>query len=117
MAVREPDEQALWTVRANREQSSLRQVGGRLSLTHRRLIFEPHGFDQGLGGRSWSAALADVSGVGVEPRSPAIPFLGMAARLRRRLRIEVNGGEVELFTVNGVDAVVARLQESIDAAV
>lgn len=96
-------------VRANRTQSALRAVGGKLVLTDDRLEFRPHGFDQALFGRGWSAPLPRIRSVGIEPRG-LNPFSGA---LRKRLRVEMDDGAVEMFVVSRVKEV----QEQIAGAV
>jgi hypothetical protein len=97
-----PQEEVVWRRYANREQGSLRQVGGRLLVTSQRIVFVPNRFDDATGGDGWSSALANIARVEVEPSRRAVPFLGRAAQLRRRLRIETIDGQAELFVVNRV---------------
>jgi len=52
--------------------------------------------------------LNQVAGVGVQPREATVPFMGKAAKLRRRLRIDTHGGR-DLFIVNRVEDAVAEL--------
>jgi hypothetical protein len=102
-------ETILWKRPANRTQSSWRAVGGRLFLTNSRLIFQPHQFDAVTGGGSWSAPLASVRSVGIEPRNWN-PFSG---GLRTRLRIELGDGDCELFVVNRVRDVVETIRSEV----
>ena len=105
--VREPElsfgEEILWRRNANREQTSLRQVGGRLFLTNQRLLFTPNRFDDATDGASLSCPVTHVADVAVEPSGLAAPLLGRTARLRRRRRVELQDGRVELFVVNRAD--------------
>lgn len=64
LRVREPvleeGEEARWEARANRFQSKVRSIGGRIYLTDRRLVFAPTKFEERVAGRAWSARLADL---------------------------------------------------------
>jgi hypothetical protein len=102
----EPDESVVWSHLANRVQSSHRAVGGKLFLTDRRLIFCPHWIDAATGGRTWSLPLSDVAGVGIKPKGGD----RFAGGLRDRLQIDLADGDVQLFVVNRLDEVVARLE-------
>jgi hypothetical protein len=53
-----PDEIVVWAAKANRFQG-IRAVGGRIYLTDRRLVFTSNNFERNIGGRAWSAPLAD----------------------------------------------------------
>ncbi|MFP5316790.1 MAG: hypothetical protein ACLGI2_00670 [Acidimicrobiia bacterium] len=117
--VREPDllgEDVRWRRNANREQTTLRQVGGTLFVTPRRILFVPNRFDDATGGAEWSCALSEVRDVTVEPAGLATPLPGRTAKLRRRLRVELASGDVELFVVNRVEDAVAALREAIARA-
>lgn len=105
-----PGEEILWRRNANYEQTALRYLGGKLFLTDQRLIFLPHGLDEATGGRSWACELTDISAIGVEPAQLPVPFFGLAARMRRRLRIEMQSGQNEFFVVNRVNEAVQRIQ-------
>lgn len=54
-------EQIRWSARANRMQRRVRAVGGRLYLTDRRLIFGCSKLEARLGGKEWSAPLAELA--------------------------------------------------------
>ncbi len=97
-----PGEQVVWRRSVNREQGWLRQVGGKLFVTDQRLLFMPNRFDDATGGEEWGCPLGDITAVGVEPRRPAMPFLGRSAALRRRLRVDLRSGDREIFVVNRV---------------
>lgn len=117
--VKEPDltagERVLWRRNANREQSPLRQVGGRLFLTNKRLVFAPNRFDERTGGERWDARLEDIADVSTHPARPTFPFLGLTARLRRRLQVERRDGSVDIFVVNRVDDAVRTLQKAMSS--
>ncbi len=55
-----PEEEVLWSDRANRFQHKLRAVGGRLYITDRRLVFARNEFDAGLGGEEWATELSAI---------------------------------------------------------
>ena len=76
-------------------------------MTSTRLIHEPNRMPFG---RPWSTQRANVSRVTIEPRGPALPLLGLAARLRNRLRVELADNSVQLFVVNHLDTVLAELR-------
>ena len=86
------DESIVWQKAANRQQSELRAVGGRLFLTTRRLVFQPNRFDSRTRGEAWAIDIQDISEVAVQGRETTTPFLGKAAKLRRRLRIDTADG-------------------------
>jgi hypothetical protein len=92
----DPGERVVTTKAANRAQGR-RSVGGRLTVTDRRLIFMPNLVDSILAGRSWSVAKGDVAGV------------GEAAGMRKRLRVRTNDGGEELFLVKGLEEFVSQL--------
>jgi hypothetical protein len=100
-----------WSCRANRTQSGLRAVGGKLTLAAGRLEFRPHGFDSSLGGQTWGADLADIHAVDKEARSWN-PFDG---GMRTRLRVETADGS-ELFLVNRLDSVIERIRAAAGLA-
>lgn len=118
--VREPDllagETVVWQRNANREQSSLRQVGGRLFLTNHRLLFLPNRFDDATGGDTWSCTTREIAAVSVEPSRSALPFFGWTAQLRRRLRVDLLAGDAELFVVNRVEDAASTLRATMDLA-
>jgi len=89
----------VWTTLANRQHGSYRAIGGRLFLTNIRLIFMPKRFDSATGGLAWTRDLADVRGrhrTTTLRRSIRHP----GCCLRRRLRLEARGSDVDIFLVN-----------------
>lgn len=80
---------------ANREQSPLPQVGGRLFVTRRRILFVPIRLDDATGRAQWDRPLEDVRGVAVRPSGRAARFVRPTARLRRRLRVALKDGSLE----------------------
>ena len=115
--VREPDllsgENIVWHRNANREQTSLRQGGGRLFLTNHRLLCGPNRCDDATGGDPWSCATTDIAAVAVEPSRSALPFFGRTAQLRRRLRVEPRSGNAELFVVSRVEDAASTLRAAM----
>jgi hypothetical protein len=100
-------EEVAWSSAANRFQGS-RGIGGKLFLTDRRLLFNPHRIDGMTGGKTWQAELAEVQSVTKEPKGS-----GKAGRagggLRDRLKLELEDGSEELFVINKLDEVIDRL--------
>jgi hypothetical protein len=106
-------ESIAWSKLANREQSDLRQVGGRLFVTTRRVVFEPNIVDRVTRGERWEASTAAVLTVETLPAAPAMPVLGRAARLRTRLLLRLSDGQEEVFVINGVRAAVDELSAAL----
>jgi hypothetical protein len=79
-----------------------------LYVTSKHIGFQPNRFDSKTGGVEWSAGLADVVEVALQDPELDVPFLGKAAKLRKRLRVMTPSG-TELFGVNGVGQTVAEL--------
>ncbi len=80
------EEQVLWSQKANRFQSRLRAVGGKLYLTDRRLVFAVHQFDAKSGGEEWDTALSEITGVEV-------------AGALRLVHVHLRDGIIERFVV------------------
>ncbi|WP_194820343.1 hypothetical protein [Nocardia sp. XZ_19_385] len=102
-------ETVTWKHFANHSQSRNRAIGGRLYLTQTRLLFEPNQLDGATGGRSWHAPLGAIRAVGAQEADGSL-FNG---GLRRRLRLELSDGSVELFVVNKLDEVLGILDQAI----
>jgi hypothetical protein len=102
----EPGETEVWRKRANRTQG-WRALGGRIVLTDRRLLFEPHALDRNTGGRGLALPLAEIRGVSVAPRT----WHPLNGGMRKRLAVETADG-TELFVVNGVDEVARRVADA-----
>jgi hypothetical protein len=58
-----------------------------LYVTSKHIGFQPNRFDSKTGGVEWSAGLADVVEVALQDPELDVPFLGKAAKLRKRLRV------------------------------
>lgn len=101
----EPGERVLSSLRANRSLGK-RAIGGRLLVTHRRLIFSPHVVDRLLHAESWSWPLTAIDEVGAAARTLEQPLSGGA---RRRLEVKLVDGGHESFVVNHVERVIAAV--------
>ncbi|KEO84576.1 hypothetical protein [Tumebacillus flagellatus] len=103
-------EQTLWSGLANRTQNAFRAVSGTLYLTNRKLSFVVHPFDSNVWGQNWSAELHEIKAVDLHPIDLKDLFGG---GLRKRLRVEMVDGSVELFVVNHLERVIALLRQQI----
>jgi len=92
---------------ASRAQHARRAVGGRLYVTNRRVLFCPHAVDAALAGEYWWVEHSAIRGLGRAERNYRALHAG---GLRRRLRIELVGGDVELFVINKLDQVIAEIR-------
>ncbi len=82
-----------------------RAIGGKLVATDGRLMFRPNRVDRGLGGKVWTAPLAQIVGLGKKPRTYH-PFNG---GLRTRLSVVTSDAVEHLFVINRLDEHLARL--------
>ncbi|MFD6389806.1 hypothetical protein [Nocardia sp. NPDC060259] len=96
-------ENVVWRKLANRTQGS-RAVGGCLYLTEIRLLFVPTHVDAITGGKRWETPLAQLRAVGQQSPDGGV----FSGGLRTRLRIDTGAG-TELFVVNKIDEVIAKL--------
>jgi hypothetical protein len=103
-----------WSKGANRTSSRFRAVGGHLELSDSALSFRPHALDRALAGKEWSTPLSAIASVGVAERGGKGLVFGGA--VRKRLRIELRDGSVELFVMNRLDQVVADVRHAVAAA-
>jgi hypothetical protein len=104
-----PDETVQWQHHAVRHVGAFGIYGGRLFLTSARLIHEPARI--AVRARPWKTPRANIRNVTVEPRQLTLPLWGMG--LRKRLRIELVDGGVELFMVNGLKVVLTDLEAAL----
>ncbi len=102
-------EEVLFSIFANRTQSSSRAVGGKLFITNRRCLFAPHLFDYVLGGEKCELNLADIMKVEREPSGGDV----FGGGLRDRLYIQHKGGH-ELFVVNHLDSVIQKITAHVE---
>jgi hypothetical protein len=93
---------------ANRQQG-WRAVGGRLTMTTMRLIFTANRLDALLHGHDWSVPREAVNESCVAEMT--LENGPLSGGLRRRLRVELAGGEHELFVVWDPDQASSRLSE------
>lgn len=103
------DEQALWSCLANRTQSSNRAIGGKLFVTNKRLLFSPHLIDYATGGKKMAVAREQITQIDKQPKGGD----SLGGGLRDRLRVSLADGNVQLFVVNGLDAVIAVLRAEL----
>jgi hypothetical protein len=96
----------VWQCAANRAQGGIRQVGGRLFLSEQRLLFQPNRFDAATRGDGWAVSRDQVSELSVCARQLSLN----PAYWRNRLRVSQLDGRVDVFVVNHLDAVLARLR-------
>ena len=96
----------VWSVPANRATGSFRQVGGRLDVRRSSIAFEPRVEEIASGMTPDAWGLAEISDIAIEPRTWTFPF-------RRRLRLELADGGVEVFIVNHLNDVIARVQGTV----
>lgn len=90
----DPGEAVVWEAKVNRTQGRWAR-GGKLVLTDRRLIFEPHKFERRIGAQRWSCSLADVVALGAKERG----LHPISGALRRRLSVRTPTSE-ELFVID-----------------
>ncbi len=100
-----PGEKVLFSVLANRRQSSQRAVGGKLFITNLRVIFIPHLFDSATGGEQMTFPLQDLHEIGTQPSGG--DFFGGGMRDRLRL---VHRSGMELFVVNKLPVVIENIE-------
>lgn len=86
--------------------------GGWIWLTDQRLLFAPHALDAGLGAARVEIPLAQIASVGKEPAGCG-PGAWFSGGLRARLRLETADGTRHLFVVNGLDTVIARIEQQL----
>jgi ATP-dependent RNA circularization protein (DNA/RNA ligase family) len=107
LRVREPPfeegEEVRWEARANRFQQKFRSIGGRIYLTDRRLVFAPTKFEEKIGGRAWSARLADLDRAFVQG-------------LLKNVRVVASDGEMQRFVIWPRVESAATIDAAIQAA-
>lgn len=85
-----------------------------MGLTDRAVIFEPHRFDKLVGGRSRRIPLAQISDVGIQPAGARASLFG--GGLRKRLRLTLVDGRIELLLINRVEERVQQVAEAVQRA-
>jgi hypothetical protein len=96
------------TYAANRA-SKWRAIGGQLSATNRRIIFQPNRVDAIFHAQPWSCQLQDIDSVDVASKSLSPKEIGV----RNRLQITLTDGHQEKVLVRNLDEVVADLQRQV----
>ena len=95
-------ERELWSKRANRQQG-VRAVGGRATITTRRLLFASHALDSALGGADVAIELADIETV-------------EAKGLRRLVHITTRSGETERLVLQPPKRSAQLIEAAAEAA-
>jgi GRAM domain len=101
-----------FSLTANRSQSQNRAVGGMLFVTNKRLLFSPHLIDAASGGMKLQIPLKDISSI--DKQAAGGDTFG--GGLRARLAIK-HGDVTELFVVNKLEEVIAKLQAHREQAI
>jgi hypothetical protein len=104
-----PGETVRYTYAANRA-NSWRSIGGRLSVTDKRMVFRPHRVDALFHAQPWSCRLQDVASVNVAAKQLNAKEMGV----RNRLQITLQDGHQEKFLVRDLDQVIVDLQAHIN---
>jgi hypothetical protein len=99
----EPGEHLIWEARANRFQTRIRAIGGRIYLTDRRLVFVPNRFERHVAGRAWSAQLT-----GLERAFVKGPM--------KTVRVVSGEGRQERFVIWPREESARRIDQAIKAA-
>jgi hypothetical protein len=102
----ETGETIRWQSSAGRSVNRWITSGGRLTVTDRRVVFQPNRFDTATGKKPWECPLASVAGFEAVDRD----LTALAGGTRKRLGIQTSEG-VELFVVNDLDDKVLELRD------
>jgi GRAM domain len=94
-----------FSITANRTQSQNRAVGGMLFVTNKRILFSPHLIDAATGGTKLQLPLENISSI--DKQAAGGDTFG--GGLRARLAIK-HGDVTELFVVNKLEEVIAKLK-------
>lgn len=109
------EERVLKEINANYTQEENRAVGGKLTITNESVQFSPHKIDELTGGEKLQIPVDKIANVGVEKKfNRGLKDALKGGGLRDRLRIELVGGEEELFVVSNVNEVVEDVQMLIN---
>jgi hypothetical protein len=104
-----PDERVTFEAAANVWQGR-RAVGGKVTVTNRRLLFTPNRMDAAMGGRGMAVGLPEIQEVGVVPPGgrprPLGPFW-------RRVVAVAHADAHRLFLVREPDEMVAALTDHL----
>ena len=109
-------------IKANYSQAQGRAVGGKIVLGKNSLVFEPNKLDELTGGEEIELAYDDIREIGTKGRfEESLKDTLHGGGLRKRLRIETNGGDEFWFVVSNlgdvVDTVDRYAREGGEAAV
>lgn len=102
-------EEIQWQASAGRSLNRWITSGGRLTVTNKRVLFQPNRFDTATGKTPWECPLASVLGFEAVDRDLSVP----AGGTRRRLGIETANG-VEIFVVSGLEDKLLDLRELLE---
>lgn len=103
-----PDEDVLFEAAANMYEGS-RAIGGKVTVTPRRLLFTPNRVDLATGAQAMAVDRGQILGTEVVPgRDSPIRFLGMASP-RRLVGVDHAGGRT-YFLINKRDQFTAALR-------
>lgn len=109
-----PEENVLWSRRANRTEDAIAR-GGKLFLTTERLLFLPSRFEASNGVGPHSTERSSIISLRKQSRDVRSGGLFSGAA-RDRLGVRVDGQPDELYVVPRVDSVISRLREALNAA-
>jgi hypothetical protein len=102
----EAGEAIQWQASAGRSLNRWTTSGGRLTVTNKRVLFQPNRFDTATGKTPWECPLTSVSGFEAVGRDLTVP----AGGTRLRLGIQTSTG-VEIFVVNGLEDKLLELRK------
>lgn len=100
-----------WSVPAGHVRSRLTAAGGTLKLDGDRLIFEPTLMARTLKAADWSAHVSNVREI---TTSGISPLSMMAGGWRKRLAVELDNGDRELFSVARPGKVATELKGLVE---
>jgi hypothetical protein len=104
-----PDERVTFEAVANTFRG-LRSIGGKVTVTDRRLLFTPNRLDGLTGARPLAVARADVRRVWLEaPGRAAVRKRGPGAAVRRQVGVDHPAGPT-FITVGNPDALMSAMQ-------
>jgi hypothetical protein len=98
-----PDEQVIWSARANHVQNKLRTVGGKLYMTEARLVFGRHKLDAAMGGQEWECPLDQI--LSTESKG-----------ITGSVHVHLRDGSTEKFIVRPAGKAAAAIQEAAEIA-
>lgn len=102
----EAGEAIRWQSSAGRSLNRWITSGGRLTVTNKRVFFQPNRFDTATGKTPWECPLASVAGFEAVDRDLTVA----AGGTRKRLGIQTSDG-VEIFVVNSLEKKLSELRK------